>query len=215
MRYCPVCRKVLGTFTVEGLELDGCAGCGGVWFDGGELARVASVEKAQQIVAAAQGVEGECRECGSAIAGNQVCGKCGRPAPRCPSCDRGPLAIAQVGSVRLDVCKLCSGVWFDAGELQALVGPGLSIEAIQQAASQVIAKPAPEPRRVACSTCARPLRPSSALLLEGRPFCLKDAPSGAKVSPRSAASSSATIAKVDPAGGQGSGLFGKLTSLFR
>ncbi|MHB8872377.1 MAG: TFIIB-type zinc ribbon-containing protein [Myxococcaceae bacterium] len=206
MRHCPACRKVLGAFATEGLELDGCAGCGGVWFDGGELARVASLERVQEIVSAASGVEGECRECRSPVAKAQVCGQCGRPAPRCPQCDRGPLAIAQVGSVRLDVCRHCSGVWFDAGELLALVGAGPSVEAIQAAASQAVAKPAPEASRVPCTGCSLSLRASSALMSSGRPYCLKCAPSGARVMPRSAGKG---------AGQKETGLMGKLGSLFR
>ena len=37
---CPVCRAPMGAVTHEGLRLDTCKKCDGVWFDRGELRRL-------------------------------------------------------------------------------------------------------------------------------------------------------------------------------
>jgi len=93
-----------------------------------------------------------------------------------------------------------------------VVGAGLSVESIQQAATQAVAKPT-EPNRVACTGCGVQLRASSALRSENRPYCVKCAPPGATLVPRSAASSLVPVAKVGPAPA-GQGFLAKLGSLF-
>ncbi|MFA4985783.1 MAG: zf-TFIIB domain-containing protein [Candidatus Brocadiia bacterium] len=35
--HCPKCATVLKTITIEGLEIDECPQCKGIWFDVGEL----------------------------------------------------------------------------------------------------------------------------------------------------------------------------------
>ena len=43
---CPVCSNVMTTMTAEGVTVDVCAGgCGGIWFDWFELARVDEVHE--------------------------------------------------------------------------------------------------------------------------------------------------------------------------
>lgn len=46
----------------------------------------------------------------------------GRSACRCPSCGNAmtEVALADHSSVRVDVCKLCHFVWFDACEVESL-----------------------------------------------------------------------------------------------
>jgi Zn-finger nucleic acid-binding protein len=43
---CPKCASPLVTITFRGVELDKCSGCGGLWFDTGELDRVMAQEGA-------------------------------------------------------------------------------------------------------------------------------------------------------------------------
>ncbi len=38
----------------------------------------------------------------------------------CPKCD-GELVETDFENIKIDVCKSCSGVWFDAGELAQMV----------------------------------------------------------------------------------------------
>ena len=43
---CPVCSNAMTTMTAEGVTVDVCAGgCGGIWFDWFELARVDEVHE--------------------------------------------------------------------------------------------------------------------------------------------------------------------------
>jgi uncharacterized protein len=43
---CPKCASPLVTITYRDVELDKCTGCGGLWFDTGELDRVMGQESA-------------------------------------------------------------------------------------------------------------------------------------------------------------------------
>ena len=43
---CPKCAAPLLSITFHGVELDKCSGCGGLWFDTGELDRVMAQESA-------------------------------------------------------------------------------------------------------------------------------------------------------------------------
>lgn len=45
MRECPRCDRTLTAFTVADVNVDGCNGCGGVWFDADELAQLAQAAK--------------------------------------------------------------------------------------------------------------------------------------------------------------------------
>jgi Zn-finger nucleic acid-binding protein len=49
---CPACGKVMERMTREGVQLDQCAPCTGVWFDTGEIAAVFKLEPAQGLAAA-------------------------------------------------------------------------------------------------------------------------------------------------------------------
>ena len=42
----------------------------------------------------------------------------------CPKC-REAMIVAEYGSVEIDSCPVCGGVWLDGGELEALVGSAL------------------------------------------------------------------------------------------
>ena len=39
----------------------------------------------------------------------------------CPEC-REPMIVAEYGSVEIDSCPVCGGIWLDGGELESLVG---------------------------------------------------------------------------------------------
>ncbi len=41
---CPKCDGTLEAVHFQGIEIDRCAGCGGVWLDAGEMERIASRE---------------------------------------------------------------------------------------------------------------------------------------------------------------------------
>ncbi len=100
---CPVCRE-RSMYVVEHaeIELDVCATCEGVWFDGGELDLLLGGETPRALAAVAPAGEGA------------------RPCPRCRK-TMDKVNIGSAGGVIIDVCTdgRC-GLWFDRGELRTL-----------------------------------------------------------------------------------------------
>lgn len=104
---CPACTAPLVAFEAEGVEIDHCPACKGTWLDAGELDQIALLAgvPAQGLLAA--GLHGPAA--GSAAA---------RRCPRCGS----TLRLVPVGAaLRLDGCPRGDGLWFDRGELLALL----------------------------------------------------------------------------------------------
>lgn len=105
---CPACRAPLVVVEREGIELDHCPRCRGLWFDAGELAILAEKRGRAPMPAAGAALE-----------------RPGAPeAPRpCPRCDRD-MEKGYLGSaprVLLDRCAGGHGLWFDHQELGLLV----------------------------------------------------------------------------------------------
>jgi hypothetical protein len=101
---CPACRKPLLVVEREGIELDFCPTCRGLWFDTGEMALLA--ERAGRALrlekSGATGTPGG-----------------GAHPRRCPRCDRKMEAV-RLGSapaVEADRCGAGHGYWFDRGEI--------------------------------------------------------------------------------------------------
>ncbi len=96
---CPACRLTLATFEVENVELDFCVEGHGYWLDEGEL----------EVLLAAPGavLEKGCR------------GRRGKR--RCPRCERRLVVHEFCAEVELDLCPVGDGIWFDEGELGALL----------------------------------------------------------------------------------------------
>ncbi|HVN74958.1 MAG TPA: zf-TFIIB domain-containing protein [Thermoanaerobaculaceae bacterium] len=105
---CPVCHEPLIVAEREGIELDACPWCHGLWFDAGELALLAETLGRTLSV-------GE----GGAIAAGPTAEK---PRP-CPRCDKAmeKVTLGQSPRVLLDRCP-SHGLWFDHGELGSLMG---------------------------------------------------------------------------------------------
>jgi Zn-finger nucleic acid-binding protein len=105
--YCPVCRESLVVVEREGIELDWCLKCRGLWFDEGEL----------ELLAEKSGRRLGPEDVGHPRAGAGVEEK---PAPRrkCPRCRRKMerVAAGSADPVQVDRCA-DHGVWLDSGEL--------------------------------------------------------------------------------------------------
>lgn len=104
---CPKCKtQALSSFVVEGVTVDRCSACAGVWFDAEELSRLLA-EEARHV---AQLLKGNPREQADGVKG---------PCPR----DASELMRAYSSidrSVVLDACGKCRGVWLDGGEFKKL-----------------------------------------------------------------------------------------------
>lgn len=94
----------------DGVEVDWCAVCGGVWLDRGELALLhtdpAAVEAFLAELTPAKSAEHSKR--------------------RCPICDKRMTAVqgAWNPSIVLDECPQKDGLWFDKGELTRTLQSG-------------------------------------------------------------------------------------------
>jgi Zn-finger nucleic acid-binding protein len=108
---CPVCEKPMVVLEIDQIEIDHCVHCGGTWLDAGEL----------ELLLEGSADEGELPSAAGPGAAD------GETPRRCPICGKkmGKVVCAGRGeSVVLDRCKRSDGLWFDGGELRALVKMG-------------------------------------------------------------------------------------------
>ena len=110
---CPNCAdSVLATaLTTQGVEIDRCPTCQGVWLERGEIFLFAT--KARSIAANLERARAD-----------------QRPSEKLSPLSGEPMAeITYPGGPHIDYCPRSGGLWFDAGELKALldVEPGLRL----------------------------------------------------------------------------------------
>jgi uncharacterized protein len=108
---CPACKAQMFVMEYQGLELDDCPQCEGVWFDGGELALLfadaedrAHPELVPDLIAGLP--DAETRE----------------KKRRCPIC-RAHMRKVNIGPRRrvlVDACSRGHGLYFDHGEVADL-----------------------------------------------------------------------------------------------
>ena len=106
---CVKCNSILDRATFEGLEVDLCPKCGGLWLDRGEIARAAKLP-AQELAHLRSLLTGQPGP--PPIPTESVA-----PCPVCP----GSLAEVMLGNVHVDYCDKCQGIFLDRGELEAAV----------------------------------------------------------------------------------------------
>jgi Zn-finger nucleic acid-binding protein len=126
---CPVClgvqmEKVRFGKAPAYLTVDHCARCGGVWFEKGEPQRLALFPPsalAQHIPPRTEPPVAHCHGCHAPLSRDaERCGACGtNNVIDCPACT----AVMQrrvIGTLVLDLCTRCKGVWFDHAELSSV-----------------------------------------------------------------------------------------------
>jgi Zn-finger nucleic acid-binding protein len=103
---CLKCEGKLRQVEVDGVVVDQCELCSGIWFDSGELRRVLGMKSVDGLQSPAAGHPGDDQKRGS-----------------CPRCG-GPGQLVQVASlisdIHVDTCAVCGGQWLDGGELAIL-----------------------------------------------------------------------------------------------
>jgi Zn-finger nucleic acid-binding protein len=103
---CVKCTSVLDRATFEGLEVDLCPRCGGLWLDRGEITRAARLP------------DGEITRLRGLL--TETAGPPPLPSSHlvpCPACN-GTLSEVLLGSVHVDYCGSCHGIFLDRGELE-------------------------------------------------------------------------------------------------
>jgi Zn-finger nucleic acid-binding protein len=91
----------------EGILVDRCPTCEGVWLDGGELSMLQHHEgkPVEQLnMEASAEAEEDRQRLVTALA-------------LCPDCQKSPLEEQTLAGVKVDVCPSCNGMYFDWGEL--------------------------------------------------------------------------------------------------
>jgi Zn-finger nucleic acid-binding protein len=95
------------TLELDAVEVDYCAGCGGIWLDGGELeALLGDSGGSSELIAGFR--KARVRE------KNRRCPICSRRMEKISAGDDPPPLI-------LDRCPKGDGLWFDAGELRDIL----------------------------------------------------------------------------------------------
>lgn len=139
---CPVCLGVaMQKAVVRGagadVTIDACPRCGGIWFERGEarqVSRHAPDALWKAVPSPGEPVRPPCHGCGARLDRDvERCAACGhRNVLRCPSCDL-EMERRTHGTLVLDLCRRCEGVWFDHAELSSIWRLNLT-EATERAA---------------------------------------------------------------------------------
>ena len=95
------------TLELEGVEIDHCLDCGGIWLDAGELELLLDEpDKAKSL-----------------LDSFSVDSKCAEVKRKCPICDKKMQKVI-VGDSKpallIDKCRKGDGLWFDKGELHEI-----------------------------------------------------------------------------------------------
>lgn len=107
MLQCPGCQQPLLVYEWEGIEIDACGDCGGIWLDEGELELLYQVEETAV---------------DSLIDDLLVTKKTRTSSKRCIRC-RAKLETIRLAEpdAEIDRCPLGHGFWFDEGELLTVI----------------------------------------------------------------------------------------------
>jgi len=152
-------------------QVDGCGGCGGVWFDNAELGTVANASSTDLLALEYQflpAIDALPRQ------SKMVCPNC--------SVAMFEFEFPHSPGVRLDACPECKGVWADDGELKALYARMAGVAAkdapscaeprgtARQAIGLLLSRPCPHCRKPnaaaahICATCRMKLPQAGELL---------------------------------------------------
>jgi Zn-finger nucleic acid-binding protein len=99
--------------TIEGVEIDRCPSCRGIWLDANELEKLLEADPRELLQ------EDRTSEADRQDSGRRL---------QCPRCEGTQLiklnSRLRPGTI-LDSCTVCYGTWLDAGELTRLAGTDL------------------------------------------------------------------------------------------
>ena len=120
---CPRDGTELQTVSFNGVVLDKCHQCDGIFFDHGELEKISKmgIPQVEEII--------EDRFGNPPVKQGTVDG-----FMRCPKCPEGRLSEYQytyLKPVRIDRCDLCLGLWLDNNELNEIIGEKKELKAAE------------------------------------------------------------------------------------
>lgn len=106
--HCPACDKPMIALEVDRVEVDYCVRCEGTWLDAGELEILLDGAANKDELLARMTGEPQATE---------------RPRA-CPICDERMEKVACGDRTVIDSCARNHGLWFDRGELNAIIARG-------------------------------------------------------------------------------------------
>lgn len=102
---CPKCHVKMRPYDIEGIEVDRCKHCGGIWLDKNELEQIMNKEVASYVDIHTHGKTKE--EIDNAPA-------------YCFRCDHSMMTIDGANDIKFEWCMTCESTFFDKGELSAI-----------------------------------------------------------------------------------------------
>ncbi len=122
-RHCPLCHIPLQPRESQGVEVDICPTCTGIWLDRGEFDAVVATRVAgrawEEILSETAKDPDYCRFCDITVHADK-CPECDRTlAMECPV-DGSPMHVVVFDALELDRCGSCRGIWLDGNERRSL-----------------------------------------------------------------------------------------------
>ncbi|MFH1007726.1 MAG: zf-TFIIB domain-containing protein [Candidatus Latescibacterota bacterium] len=104
---CPTSKVEMDQLTYEGVNVDCCSECGGIWLDAGELRLIVNIKEqqfTQEELDAAMKADSRKKE---------------ESVVPCPKCS-APMEKRESYDTVVDMCPEGHGVWLDKGELERI-----------------------------------------------------------------------------------------------
>src|SRR5690242_10974545 len=104
---CPKCNAQMELVTYEGVTVDRCTGCKGIWFDANEQ-RLLKEKKGAEVIDIGDAAIGKRMDKITDI--------------KCPRCESKMIRMVDVDQQHIDfeACTSCFGIFLDAGEFKDL-----------------------------------------------------------------------------------------------
>lgn len=108
---CPKCKAAMEMITFEGIEVDRCTGCRGIWFDALEKEHLKELHGSESIDTGKKPAD-------AADAHRHLF---------CPICHSPmiTMSVLEHPDLKYESCTVCYGAFFDAGEFREFKGPRL------------------------------------------------------------------------------------------
>lgn len=107
---CPKCSAAMEKVSFEGIEVDRCTSCRGMWFDAMEHEKLKKKEGSGVIDTAPLAQD-------ASVPHKIMCPHCHTPMIS--------MAVRGMGKLKFESCTVCYGVFFDAGEFREYKGEGV------------------------------------------------------------------------------------------
>ncbi|ACB53089.1 hypothetical protein cce_3741 [Crocosphaera subtropica ATCC 51142] len=103
---CPKCRGKLEPIIYEGIEVDRCCQCSGIWFDSSEAENLKKLRGSEKIDIGHLSQKND-----KEVLETDVF---------CPHCDLAMIKMFDIDKhpIWYETCPQCQGIWFDAGEFK-------------------------------------------------------------------------------------------------